>query len=78
MATADASVAQQMAAANRRYEQRFDRVYLVCATGLSAAELLAICERRLGNDDPTERATVLDELAKIARLRLTRLLHPSV
>jgi 2-oxo-4-hydroxy-4-carboxy-5-ureidoimidazoline decarboxylase len=73
MSAADADLRDQMAAANRNYEQRFDRVYLVCATGLSAGELLDICQARLTNDPAAERAVVLGELAKIARLRLHRL-----
>ena len=77
MDDADATVAQQMADANRRYEARFDQVYLVCATGLSAEQMLADCQRRLSNDDAEERATVLGEETKIVRLRLPRLLHPS-
>jgi 2-oxo-4-hydroxy-4-carboxy-5-ureidoimidazoline decarboxylase len=77
MNSADADVRARIAEANTRYEQRFDQVYLVCATGLSAEQLLAICLERLDNDPVIERVVVLDELAKIARLRLGRLLHPS-
>lgn len=73
MSAADAAVRDQMAAANRAYEQRFGHVYLVCASGLSARQLLDVCQRRLANDPATERAVVLSELAKIARLRLARL-----
>jgi 2-oxo-4-hydroxy-4-carboxy-5-ureidoimidazoline decarboxylase len=66
----------QLAAANAEYEQRFGQVYLVCATGKGADELLAICRARLGNTPDTEHQVVLDELAKINRLRLVKLLHP--
>ena len=76
MTAAAAGIREQMADANRRYEARFGQVYLVCATGLSAAELLAICLTRLGNDPQTERAVVLGELAGIARVRLAKLLGP--
>jgi 2-oxo-4-hydroxy-4-carboxy--5-ureidoimidazoline (OHCU) decarboxylase len=64
------------AAANAAYEQRFRHVYLVCATGGSAAELLAVGRSRLGNDPVTERRVVLGELAKISQLRLRKLLTP--
>ena len=47
-----------LAEGNRAYEERFGHVYLVCATGLSAAEMLARLERRLGNDEETERGVV--------------------
>ena len=75
VADADASVRAQIAGANQRYEQRFGQVYLVCATGLSAQQLLAVCLERLANDPTTERSIVLRELAKIARIRLSKLLH---
>lgn len=71
---ADASRQAQMDDANRRYEAKFGHVYLVCASGLSAEQLLAICLGRLGNDAQTERAVVLGELAKIARIRLAKLM----
>lgn len=76
MADADHDVRTRISEANQRYEERFGQVYLVCAAGLGPSELLAICLERLGNDPLTERAVVRTELAKIARLRLTRLLHP--
>lgn len=58
---------------NRAYEVRFGRVFLICATGLSGAEILAAQTDRLGNDDDTEATVVADELRKIALLRLRRL-----
>ncbi len=64
----------RLAAANVAYEERFGHVYLVCASGRSASELLAVCQERLSNDPPTERGVVLEELAKINRLRLGKLL----
>ena len=75
VATAGADVLGELAAANASYEQRFGHVYLVCASGRSAAELLAVCRARLDNDPETERAVVLGELAKINRLRLGKLLE---
>jgi 2-oxo-4-hydroxy-4-carboxy-5-ureidoimidazoline decarboxylase len=59
--------------ANRAYEERFDRVFLICATGLSAEQILDALNRRLDNDDETEAAVVADELRKIAVLRLRKL-----
>ncbi|MDX6319230.1 MAG: 2-oxo-4-hydroxy-4-carboxy-5-ureidoimidazoline decarboxylase [Nocardioidaceae bacterium] len=66
----------RLAVANAAYEQRFGHVYLVCATGRTADELLAVCEDRLNNEPADERGVVLAELAKINRLRLVKLLHP--
>jgi 2-oxo-4-hydroxy-4-carboxy-5-ureidoimidazoline decarboxylase len=74
VATADAGLLGELAAANAEYERRFGHVYLVCASGRAAAELLAICRARLDNDPKTERGVVLEELAKINRLRLEKLL----
>ena len=65
----------ELAAANAAYERRFGHVYLVCASGRNAAELLAICRARLDNDPETEREVVLSELTKINRLRLGKLLE---
>jgi len=68
-------VRRALAEGNAAYERRFGQVYLVNATGKSADEMLAILNRRLGNDPVTERAVVRDELAKINRIRLTKLLE---
>lgn len=75
VAEADGAVRAALAAANAAYERRFGHVYLVCATGRDAADLLAICEGRLDNSAAAERTVVLVELAKINRLRLTKLLR---
>jgi 2-oxo-4-hydroxy-4-carboxy-5-ureidoimidazoline decarboxylase len=64
----------ELVGANRDYEDRFGRVFLVCATGLSAEEILAAARRRLRHDDATEAAVVADELRKIALLRLGKVL----
>jgi 2-oxo-4-hydroxy-4-carboxy-5-ureidoimidazoline decarboxylase len=73
LAAAD-SVKAELAAKNAEYDQRFGYVYLVCADGRSAEELLAILTDRLHNDPETERRVMRSELAKINRLRLARLL----
>jgi 2-oxo-4-hydroxy-4-carboxy-5-ureidoimidazoline decarboxylase len=66
----DAEVLQRLAAGNRAYEERFDRVFLIRAAGRDSREILAELERRLGNDDATERAETVDQLRQIALLRL--------
>lgn len=76
-ASADDETRRQLAAANAAYEQRFGHVYLVCATGKSADELLAICRSRLDNDPQREQQIVREELAKINRIRLDKLLGTS-
>lgn len=63
-----------LAEGNAVYEQRFGHIYLACATGRSAAELLGFLHERLGNDRETEWAVVASELAKINRIRLRALI----
>ena len=59
---------------NLAYEERFDRVFLVRAAGRDGDEILAELERRLGNDDATERAETVEQLTQIALLRLEQVL----
>lgn len=61
-------------AGNAEYERRFGHIYLACATGRSAGELLAFLRERLGNDSETEWGVVAGELAKINQIRLTKLI----
>jgi 2-oxo-4-hydroxy-4-carboxy-5-ureidoimidazoline decarboxylase len=70
---AGAGVRAALAEANRAYEDRFDRVFLIFATGRTPEEMLAAARERLGNDEETERRVVRGELAKITELRLRRL-----
>ncbi|MGY4856548.1 2-oxo-4-hydroxy-4-carboxy-5-ureidoimidazoline decarboxylase [Cryobacterium sp. AP23] len=66
----DAELAAAIAAGNRNYEERFDRVFLIRAAGRSRREILAELQRRLTLDDDTEAAIVGSELRDIALLRL--------
>ena len=70
----DPETMAELAAVNREYARRFGRVFLVCATGKTAAEMIAIGRRRLGNDPETELAIAAEEQRKITRLRLEKLL----
>jgi 2-oxo-4-hydroxy-4-carboxy-5-ureidoimidazoline decarboxylase len=72
---ADSDVTHSLHEGNVAYEERFGHVFLICATGLSAGQMLAALRERLRNDDATERATVREELRKIANLRLAKLLE---
>jgi allantoicase len=65
-----------LAEMNRAYEARFGMRYIVCASGKSAAELVSLAEARLANDPGKELRVVGDELYKITRLRLDKLLEP--
>jgi len=73
VATADAEVRTALVHANRDYEARFGHIYLVSAEGRSGQELLSVLHERLNNDAATERRVLRDELAKINRVRLERL-----
>ncbi|GAA0358686.1 2-oxo-4-hydroxy-4-carboxy-5-ureidoimidazoline decarboxylase [Microbispora corallina] len=72
-AGADTAVLDAIREGNAAYEARFGHVYLVCATGRGAGEMLALLRARLDNDDETERGVVREELAKIVALRLAKL-----
>lgn len=66
----DAELMRRLADGNRAYEERFDRVFLIRAKGRDAGEILAELERRLHNDDATERTETVTQLREIALLRL--------
>jgi OHCU decarboxylase len=67
-------VLRRLARANREYEERFGFIFIVCATGKRAEEMLAMIEERLtrSRDDELQRAA--EEQRKITRLRLGKLL----
>ena len=65
---------EALADANRLYEERFGYLFVICAGGLSAGQMLDLCRRRLHNDPEMELAVAGEEQRKITRLRLTRLL----
>ncbi len=68
------NTAARLAAGNAAYEERFGRVFLIRAAGRDAEAILAELDRRLGNDDATERDETVDNLRQIALLRLEALL----
>jgi 2-oxo-4-hydroxy-4-carboxy-5-ureidoimidazoline decarboxylase len=72
--SADERTKAALADANRAYESRFGRVFLIFASGRTQEEILAAARERLANDEETERVIVADELRKIALLRLERVL----
>jgi len=66
----------ELAGVNGAYEARFGYIFIVCATGKSGDEMLAIAKRRLDNDPASELQVAASEQAAIARLRLGKLLDP--
>ena len=73
--SASGAVLDELRQANRAYEERFGRIYIVCATGKSAEEMLAIAKERLKNDPDTELRRAAEEQAKITSLRLAKLVR---
>ncbi|MGO1049652.1 2-oxo-4-hydroxy-4-carboxy-5-ureidoimidazoline decarboxylase [Crossiella sp. CA198] len=71
--TVAADVQRQLLEGNQRYEARFGHVFLICATGKSAGEILSALRHRLGNEPYAEREVVKAELAGIVRLRLNKM-----
>jgi len=70
------AVLERLAEGNRLYEEKFGHIFIVCATGRSADEMLAILEGRLPNDPEQELRIAAEEQAKITRIRLEKLLTP--
>ena len=75
IAHAGGDVQERLRRANQQYEERFGRIYIVCATGKSAQEMLAILDRRLENDDETELREAAEEQRQITQLRLGKWLE---
>jgi 2-oxo-4-hydroxy-4-carboxy-5-ureidoimidazoline decarboxylase len=71
----DEAVRLELDEANRRYEQKFGRIFIVCATGKTPAELLAILEARMKNDAATELRVAAEQQRQITQLRLHRWLE---
>jgi OHCU decarboxylase len=72
-AAADTKAA--LVAGNREYEQRFGFIFIICATGRSAKEILSALNGRLKNDSATELRVAAEEQRKITQLRLQKLLE---
>lgn len=72
--TATDDVRERLAAGNDAYEARFGYIFIICATGKSADEMLASLEERLRNAPAEELRIAAGEQRKIMRLRLTKLI----
>ena len=73
--SASKQVLQTLAEQNHAYERRFGHIFLVCATGKSADEMLAVLRSRIGNDPDAELRVAAGEQAKITAIRLKKLLE---
>lgn len=73
--SAATGVRDELAEANRLYEEKFGFIFIVCATGKTAEEMLGICRARFGNSPETELRLAAEEQRKITEIRLNRLLE---
>lgn len=73
MAAADAGARHALALASREYEERFGRIYIVCASGRGPEELLQDLRDRMANSPGQELAIAAAEQGRITRQRLRRL-----
>jgi OHCU decarboxylase len=71
---ASARMLKTLADLNHEYERKFAHVFLICATGKGADEILRQLERRIHSDPATELRIAAAEQAKITRLRLEKVL----
>ena len=69
------SVLEALAETNRLYEEKFGFIFIVCATGKTAEEMLNLCRRRVRNDADSEIRIAADEQRKITEIRLKKLLE---
>ena len=73
VAAADVSTLEALAENNRRYFARFGYIFIVCASGKSAAEMSSLLAARLENAPEQELVIAAREQARITRLRLEKL-----
>lgn len=72
--SASDDVIQELADYNEKYEKRFGYIFIVCATGKSAGEMLEILKSRINNEPAVELRIAAGEQAKITKIRLEKLL----
>lgn len=74
MSIAETSTLEAMLELNQQYLERFGFIFIVCASGKSAQEMLTLIKARINNERSTELAIAAGEQAKITQLRLEKLL----
>ena len=71
---ANEEIQAELERTNKAYEDKFGHIYIVCATGKTAEEMLDIARRRMQNDPATELRVAAEEQRRIMHLRLEKLL----
>ncbi len=61
---------------NAEYERRFGHIFIICAAGRSASDILANLRHRMSNDPDSELRVAAEEQRRITHLRLHKLLRP--
>ena len=74
VAVATEQILNDLIALNRQYEKQFGYIFIVCATGKSAGEMLELLEARMKNKADVELKIAMAEQNKITKLRLQKLL----
>jgi 2-oxo-4-hydroxy-4-carboxy-5-ureidoimidazoline decarboxylase len=74
-ANPDEMAKAELAEGNRVYEERFQRIFIICATGKSATEMLGILNERMKNDPETEVLEAAEQQRQITQLRLRKWLE---
>jgi 2-oxo-4-hydroxy-4-carboxy-5-ureidoimidazoline decarboxylase len=75
VAEAADAVKSALADGNREYEDKFGHIFIVCATGKTAAEMLEILKGRLNNDEETELHQAAEQQRQITQIRLKKWLR---
>ena len=70
--TPDERAKAALAVGNARYEERFGRIFIVCATGKTPVEMLAILEGRLANEPEVEMMEAAEQQRQITQIRLRK------
>ncbi len=71
-AATSSSLQQALADGNRQYENKFHRIFIICASGKSTVEILDALRRRLENDAATELLEAAEQQRQITRIRLNK------
>jgi len=66
-------VLEELAEYNQKYEERFGYIFIVCATGKTAPEMLALLKARISNEKKEEIRIAAAEQAKITKIRLEKI-----
>jgi 2-oxo-4-hydroxy-4-carboxy-5-ureidoimidazoline decarboxylase len=65
-------VKHALAEGNREYERKFGRIFIICASGKSAPDILENLQRRLGNDDAAELHEAAEQQRQIVQMRVKK------